>query len=64
MSGRTQSPIERVCLAKKPYPSLEAAEHASRLVNKHQGARTRAFKCPVGEHWHVGHSDRRRKKRG
>ena len=64
MTGRGKvDPITRVCLSKKPYATLAAAEHASKLVNQHTGAKTRAFRCPICAEYHVGHSDRKRRNR-
>jgi hypothetical protein len=56
------------CVGKMQHQTLDAAEIAARSLkkngkNKKRRMRIVAYKCPLGEHWHVGHSRPTRDKR-
>jgi len=56
----------RCCEGKKRYGSKTAAVAATTRPRDRQAARgLNAYKCPFGNHWHIGHSKKRsrRKKR-
>lgn len=43
------------CVAKRTY-GRRAARRAARILRREHGEHVRAYPCPWGGHWHVGHS--------
>ena len=50
------------CGAKLRYSSCEEAQRASVENGKKFKCRFSAYKCPFGDHWHVGHTSGRVKR--
>lgn len=44
---------------KKAYPSKRAARQGIRTIDRNRAnsgpGRLHAYRCPAGDHWHVGH---------
>ena len=53
----------RTCTGKTPHPTRNDAIHAATERQRNYGATrnaTNVYKCPYGDHWHVGHKPRPR----
>lgn len=54
----------RCCQGKRRYATETAAVAAFEKTHDRQAARgLNAYKCPFCNHWHIGHTKKRRKKK-
>jgi len=50
---------ERACTSKVTHETRAEARSVARRARRSSGSALHPYRCPYGEHWHVGHAMRR-----
>jgi hypothetical protein len=55
--------IDHVCTRKRQYPTKNKARVYARINSAKTAEKITEYKCPYGSHWHIGHGQKRSKKK-